>query len=82
VDGIVTRLWAEKSGIRFQAGKGNISTKFQRGSGAHPASSSMGVEGIFLEVKWQGRDAAYLNLASRLRMSLGIHPLSIGLHGV
>jgi hypothetical protein len=46
-------------GVQFPAGAGNFSLRHrvQTGSGAHPASYSMGIGGSFLEVKRPRREA-------------------------
>jgi hypothetical protein len=47
---MLTRLWAEKCGIRLQAWKRGISTNFHTDCTAHPILSSMGAD-VLVEVK-------------------------------
>lgn len=57
IHGIITRRWAEKSEVLSRVGKSVIFTEYQNGSAATQPRLQWGVEGTFLEVKWQKRDA-------------------------
>jgi hypothetical protein len=70
---IATGLWTGRSEIRFPVGAGNCFRLqiVQTDAGFHPAFYSMGVG----EVKRPGREATYLHLVLRIRMSGAVPPL-------
>ena len=74
---IVTRLQTGRSGIRISASAGDfcLLENVQTGSGAHPASCSVGTVAVCPEVKRPGREvsgsprlAIHLRLLPRLRI--------------
>jgi hypothetical protein len=67
---LFTELTGWASGVPFMAGAESfcLRHRIQTGSGAHPASYSMGTEALFSGVKRPGREADHLQLVPRLIM--------------
>jgi len=67
--GIVVRLWARRSGIRFWAGEKRLfcSSKVQTGFGAHSTSYLMGTTLLFRGLNDQG-----LKLTTHLHIALSV----------
>ena len=82
VVGIVARLWAGRSGIRFWAGERDFSVlqNAQTGFGAHPISYLMGTDVLFWGLNGQGlKLTTHLHLVLSVTMSGGallLHPPS------